>query len=97
MAAGDYAISAFREPQLTGENDGCLPVQNASDWLRPASTEDQAHDAQLDELRAAGCAVIHQVHGSGSGRARPVLAWLIREIKPGEVLVVVRSTVWLAL
>jgi DNA invertase Pin-like site-specific DNA recombinase len=54
------------------------------------STEDQAHDAQLDELRAAGCAEIHQEHGSGASRARPVLARLIREIKPGEVLVVVR-------
>jgi len=54
------------------------------------STEDQAHDAQLDELRAAGCAEIHQEHGSGASRARPVLARLLREIKPGEVLVVVR-------
>ena len=54
------------------------------------STEEQAHDAQLDELRAAGCGVIHQEHGSGASRARPVLARLIREIKPGEVLVVVR-------
>jgi DNA invertase Pin-like site-specific DNA recombinase len=54
------------------------------------STEDQAHDAQLDELRAAGCVEIHQEHGSGADRARPVLSRLIREIKPGEVLVVVR-------
>ncbi len=54
------------------------------------STEEQAHDAQLDELRASGCEVIHQEHGSGASRARPVLARLIREIKPGEVLVVVR-------
>jgi DNA invertase Pin-like site-specific DNA recombinase len=54
------------------------------------STEDQAHDAQFDELRAAGCAEIHHEHGSGASRARPVLARLLREIKPGEVLVVVR-------
>jgi DNA invertase Pin-like site-specific DNA recombinase len=54
------------------------------------STEDQAHDAQLDELKAAGCAEIHQEHGSGASRARPVLARLVRDIKPGEVLVVVR-------
>ncbi len=44
------------------------------------STEDQAHDAQLDELRAAGCAEVHQEHGSGASRARPVLARLLREI-----------------
>jgi DNA invertase Pin-like site-specific DNA recombinase len=54
------------------------------------STEDQAHNAQLDELRAVGCAEIHQEHGSGASRARPVLARLMREIRPGEVLVVVR-------
>jgi DNA invertase Pin-like site-specific DNA recombinase len=54
------------------------------------STEDQAHDAQIDELRAAGCEVIHQEHGSGANRTRPVLARLVREIMPGEVLVVVR-------
>jgi DNA invertase Pin-like site-specific DNA recombinase len=54
------------------------------------STEDQAHDAQLHELQAAGCAEIHQEHGSGASRTRPVLARLMREIKPGEVLVVVR-------
>jgi hypothetical protein len=40
-------------------------------------TEDQAYDAQLDELRAAGCAGIHQEHGSGASRARPVMARLI--------------------
>ena len=54
------------------------------------STEDQAHDAQLDELRAAGCSEIHQEHGSGASRTRPVLARLLREIRPGDVLVVVR-------
>ena len=54
------------------------------------STEEQATDAQLDELRAAGCAIVHEEHGSGASRARPVLAKLMREIKRGEVLVVVR-------
>jgi DNA invertase Pin-like site-specific DNA recombinase len=54
------------------------------------STEEQATDAQVDELRAAGCDVVHQEHGSGASRARPVLARLMREIGPGDVLVVVR-------
>ena len=54
------------------------------------STEDQATDAQTDELRAAGCAAIYQEHGSGASRARPELARLMREIRPGDVLVVVR-------
>jgi DNA invertase Pin-like site-specific DNA recombinase len=54
------------------------------------STEEQATDAQVDELRAAGCQIIHQEHGSGASRARPVLAKLMREIAAGDVLVVVR-------
>jgi len=54
------------------------------------STDEQATDAQVDELRAAGCQIIHQEHGSGTSRARPVLARLMREIGAGDVLVVVR-------
>ena len=42
------------------------------------STEDQATDAQTDELTAAGCQIIHQEHGSGASRARPELAALMR-------------------
>src|SRR4051812_13472099 len=54
------------------------------------STEDQMTDAQLIELKAAGCVVIHQEQGSGASRARPVLAQLVKEIRAGDVLVVVR-------
>jgi DNA invertase Pin-like site-specific DNA recombinase len=54
------------------------------------STEDQATDAQIDELKAAGCEIIRQELGSGASRARPVLSRLLREIRKGEVLVVVR-------
>jgi DNA invertase Pin-like site-specific DNA recombinase len=54
------------------------------------STEDQITDAQVDELKAAGCSVVHQEHGSGASRSRPVLARLLREITAGDVLVVVR-------
>ena len=54
------------------------------------STEEQANDAQLLELRAAGCGTIFEEHGSGASRARPVLARLLREINRGDVLVVVR-------
>ena len=54
------------------------------------STEDQATDAQTDELHAAGCATLYQEHGSGASRARPELARLMREIRAGDVLVVVR-------
>ena len=43
------------------------------------STEDQANDAQVDELKAAGCRIVHEEHGSGASRSRPVLAKLLRE------------------
>jgi len=54
------------------------------------STEDQGTDPQVDELRAAGCATVEEEHASGADRSRPVLARLLREIRPGETLVVVR-------
>ena len=54
------------------------------------STEEQGTDPQLDELRAAGCTTILQEHASGAVRSRPVLTRLLREIGPGETLVVVR-------
>ena len=54
------------------------------------STEEQTTDPQLDELRSAGCDVLLQEYASGVDRSRPVLARLLREIRPGETLVVVR-------
>src|SRR3954454_4358328 len=54
------------------------------------STEDQGTDPQVDELRAAGCAVVLEEQASGADRSRPVLARLLREIQLGETLVVVR-------
>ncbi len=54
------------------------------------STDDQGTDPQLDELRAAGCATIYEEHASGADRGRPVLGGLLRDIRAGETLVVVR-------
>jgi DNA invertase Pin-like site-specific DNA recombinase len=54
------------------------------------STEEQGTDPQRDELRAAGCNAILEEHASGADRSRPVLAGLLRDIRPGETLVVVR-------
>lgn len=65
------------------------PIRRLIGYAR-VSTEEQATDAQVDELRAAGCQIIHQEHGSGASRARPVLSRLMREIGAGDVLVVVR-------
>lgn len=65
------------------------PVRRLIGYAR-VSTEEQATDAQVDELRAAGCHTILQEHGSGASRARPILIKLLHEIRPGDVLVVVR-------
>jgi DNA invertase Pin-like site-specific DNA recombinase len=54
------------------------------------STDEQGTDPQLDELRAAGCVTIHEEYASGADRVRPVLAALVRDIRAGETLVVVR-------
>lgn len=54
------------------------------------STDDQVHDGQMEELRAAGCDRIFQEHCTGASRARPVLTRLLGELVAGDVLVVVR-------
>ena len=54
------------------------------------STEDQGTDPQLDELRAAGGDRLLEERASGADRSRPVLARLLRDLQPGETLVVVR-------
>jgi hypothetical protein len=54
------------------------------------STEEQGTDPQLDELHTAGFDAVREEHASGADRTRPVLASLLREIRPGETLVVVR-------
>lgn len=54
------------------------------------STDEQTVLSQTEELRAAGCAVIHEEQASGGSRARPVLNSLLRQMRPGDVLVVVR-------
>ncbi len=46
------------------------------------STEDQLTAPQAEELRAAGCAEIHEEHASDASRSRPVLARLLRRLAP---------------
>lgn len=54
------------------------------------STEDQATTSQSAELRGAGCVEIHEEQASGASRSRPVLTRVLQQIRPGDVLVVVR-------
>ena len=54
------------------------------------STGGQSVQRQVDELRKAGCAEILEETASGANRSRPVLATLLRRIRRGETLVVVK-------
>ena len=54
------------------------------------STEDQATDAQVDVLKAAGCAEIFREHMSGAKASRPELAKALARVRRGDVLVVSR-------
>jgi DNA invertase Pin-like site-specific DNA recombinase len=54
------------------------------------STEDQATDAQVDVLTAAGCAVIFREHMSGAKADRPELFKALAKVQRGDVLVVAR-------
>ena len=54
------------------------------------STGGQSVQRQVDELRKAGCAEILEETASGADRSRPVLAALLRRIRRGETLVVVK-------
>lgn len=54
------------------------------------STEDQATDAQVDALKAAGCAEIFREHVSGAKASRPELAKALSRVRRGDVLVVTR-------
>jgi DNA invertase Pin-like site-specific DNA recombinase len=52
------------------------------------STKEQGFALQLDALRKAGCEQVYQEVASGAKTERPVLAGLLRELRPGDVLVI---------
>jgi DNA invertase Pin-like site-specific DNA recombinase len=54
------------------------------------STQAQDLEPQLRQLRQAGCAEIFEEKASGTHRARPELARLLRQLRAGDTLVVVR-------
>ena len=54
------------------------------------STEDQDNAAQLDALRAAGCAPIFEDKASGASRERPQLQKAIARVGQGDTLIVMR-------
>ncbi len=55
------------------------------------STDEQSVESQIDALTAAGCERVFTEHASGAKMDRPVLAELLRFLRPGQdTLVVVR-------
>ena len=54
------------------------------------STEGQALDGQLEQLKAAGCTKIFREKISGADRNRPQLQKLLRVIEGGDMLIVAR-------
>lgn len=54
------------------------------------STQEQILDVQMNALRSAGCVNIYQEKVSGAGKKRPQLDLAIKELQPGDTLVVWR-------
>lgn len=54
------------------------------------STEEQLLDVQINALKLFGCQVVHDEKVSGAGKKRPQLDLAIKELQPGDQLVVWR-------
>ena len=54
------------------------------------STYGQTLDAQLEQLRAAGCARIFREKVTGARADRRELLWLLKDLAPGDVVTVTR-------
>lgn len=52
------------------------------------STQDQHLDGQIDALTAAGCGMIWREKASGADNTRPMLAEMLAETQPGDVIIV---------
>lgn len=76
-------------PSVLPRPHGFTPGGRLVGYAR-VSTGEQGTDPQRDALIAAGCDPVLEEQASGADRTRPVLARLLREISPGDTLVVVR-------
>ncbi len=72
----DSQVIPIAEPRLVG-------------YAR-VSTDEQTTALQLDALRAAGCAVIHEDSASGASRSRPGLSRALEDLAADDTLVVWR-------
>ncbi len=76
-------------PKRIAENPEIAKPPRLVGYAR-VSTDEQTTALQLDALRAAGCATIHEDSASGSSRARPGLTRVIEDLRSGDTLVVWR-------
>jgi DNA invertase Pin-like site-specific DNA recombinase len=76
VSPDDSQVIPMAEPRLVG-------------YAR-VSTDEQSTRLQLDALRAAGCAVIHEDSASGVSRSRPGLTKALTDVAAGDTLVVWR-------
>lgn len=80
VSAGMALVMKKPEPAPKGELIGYARV----------STEDQRLDLQTDALKAVGCLNIYEEKKSGASQNRPQLDLAIKDLRPGDTLVVWR-------
>lgn len=66
------------------------PIQGHFVGYARVSTEEQLTDIQMNALRAAGCTSIYEETASGAAKKRPQLDLAIKELQPGDTLIVWR-------
>lgn len=88
--------------QNMGFRDGLHAVDSGlhhSEWSRfahricPRITDDQSLDQQRAALKAVGCKRIFEEKASGAKRDRPQLAVLFDQLRPGDVVTMLRTEI----
>ena len=73
---------------MPGERMPRVPEPYLLGYARVSKGDDQSNAAQLTALKRAGCARLFEEAASGGRWDRPVLQELMRQLRPGDVVVV---------
>ena len=73
---------------MPGERMPRVPEHYLLGYARVSKGDDQSNAAQLTALKRAGCARLFEEAASGGRWDRPVLQELMRQLRPGDVVVV---------
>jgi DNA invertase Pin-like site-specific DNA recombinase len=73
---------------MPGERRPGVPEPYLLGYARVSKGDDQSNAAQLIALKRAGCARLFEEAAGGGHWDRPVLQELMRQLRPGDVLVV---------